>query len=191
MIICRWTRLRVRNVSDKVAEKIKHILCLITFSRKSCSLWHVKKYGRARQAIDDNMIPRMRFACWITNATYTHWEYVILTAFPRQQWLRERASLLHYTYISSFVYLNNSTKDNAVFHFHGNAFNNICVSFHCQTSTSYANAPQCYVIRTFYLVVNVRGSASIRSVTERQRARMCKCGIRCSLFRTMSSKFEI
>ena len=29
----------------------------------------------------------------------THTEYVILTDFPRQQWLRERASMLRYTYI--------------------------------------------------------------------------------------------
>jgi hypothetical protein len=34
---------------------------------------------------------RMRFACWIPNATNTHSEYVILIAFPLQQWLHERA----------------------------------------------------------------------------------------------------
>ena len=38
---------------------------------------------------------RMHFACWITKATDTHSEYVIFIAFPRQQWLRERALLLH------------------------------------------------------------------------------------------------
>jgi hypothetical protein len=51
----------------------------------------VEKYGRATQATDDNIIRRMRFACWITKATDTQSEYVILIAFPRQQWLRERA----------------------------------------------------------------------------------------------------
>jgi len=30
----------------------------------------------------------------------THSDYVILLAFPQQQWLCERASLLHYTCIS-------------------------------------------------------------------------------------------
>ena len=29
---------------------------------------------------------RNRIACWITNATSTHSEYVILNAFPLQQW---------------------------------------------------------------------------------------------------------
>jgi hypothetical protein len=47
-------------------------------------------------------IRRMRFACWITEATHTHthWEYVILIAFPRQKWFRKLASMLHTTYTS-------------------------------------------------------------------------------------------
>jgi hypothetical protein len=53
----------------------------------------MEKYGTDRQATDDNIIRRMRFACWITKATDTHLEYVILIAFTRQQWLRERASM--------------------------------------------------------------------------------------------------
>jgi uncharacterized protein (UPF0305 family) len=89
----------------KVVEKIKtRILCLATFFRKSYRLWdNVEKYGTARQATDDNIIRRMRFACWITKATDTHSEYVILIAFPWQQWLRERASVLRYTHIPCLV----------------------------------------------------------------------------------------
>jgi hypothetical protein len=49
------------------------------------------------------VLRRMCFACWITKATDTHSEYVILIAFPLQQWSRERASILHYTYIASLV----------------------------------------------------------------------------------------
>jgi hypothetical protein len=63
----------------------------------------VEKYGTARQATDDNIIRRMRFACWITKATDTHSEYVILIAFLLQQWLRERVTILRCTYIASFV----------------------------------------------------------------------------------------
>ena len=53
----------------KVVGKIKtHILYLITFFRKSCRSWNnVEKYGRARQATDDNM----RVACLIPKATDT------------------------------------------------------------------------------------------------------------------------
>jgi hypothetical protein len=77
----------------KVVQKIKtHILCSITFSRKSYRLWdNVENYGRARQATDDNIIRRMRFACWITKARETHSEYVILIALPQQKWLGESA----------------------------------------------------------------------------------------------------
>ena len=39
----------------------------------------------------------MRTTWWI-KATDTHSEYVILNAFPWQQWLRERASMYFYTY---------------------------------------------------------------------------------------------
>jgi hypothetical protein len=90
-----------------VVEKIRtHILCLITFFRKSCRLRdNVEKYGTARQATDDNIIRRMRFACWVTKATDTHPEYAILISFPRQQRLRERASVLRYTYIANLVHM--------------------------------------------------------------------------------------
>ena len=46
----------------------------------------------------------MRIACWITKATDTHSEYVILTVFALQQSLHERTSLLRYTYIAFLVY---------------------------------------------------------------------------------------
>ena len=45
----------------------------------------------------------MRTACCITKATHTHSKYVIVIAFTRQQWLRERASMLRYTYIACRV----------------------------------------------------------------------------------------
>jgi len=40
----------------------------------------------------------MRIGRWIPKAKDTHSKYLILTAFRRQQWLRERASLLRHTY---------------------------------------------------------------------------------------------
>jgi hypothetical protein len=78
---------------------------LVRFSRKLSffSKDLRKKYGRAFQATDGSIIRRMRFARWTTKATDTHPECVILIAFPRQQWLRERASLLCCTYIASRV----------------------------------------------------------------------------------------
>jgi hypothetical protein len=45
----------------------------------------------------------MRFMCWITKATNTHSEYVILIYFPQQQWLCECTTMLHYMNISCIV----------------------------------------------------------------------------------------
>jgi len=41
----------------------------------------------------------------LDNRLQTHSEYVIFTDFPRQGWLRERASLLRHTYITCLVRL--------------------------------------------------------------------------------------
>ena len=62
-----WILHRTSNISDKI-----HILYWVTFFRKTCRLCdNVEKYGGARQATYDNIIRRMRFACWIIKATHT------------------------------------------------------------------------------------------------------------------------
>jgi hypothetical protein len=101
----------------KVVEIIKiHILCSeIFFFRKSC-LFCVKlgKYGTTRQATDDNILWRMRFACRINKATDTRSEYVILVAFQHQQWLRERPSVLRYTYIACALFVGHSVRADCI-----------------------------------------------------------------------------
>jgi len=90
----------------KVVEEIKiHILCTVTFFRKSCVkevMWkNVVERGSTQITIWHD-------ACALHAAklrqeytyTHTHSEYVILIAFPLQQWLRERDSMLRYTCIS-------------------------------------------------------------------------------------------
>jgi hypothetical protein len=46
---------------------------------------------------------RMYILGWIPKATDTHSEYVTGIAFPLQQWLHERASVLLETYIACIV----------------------------------------------------------------------------------------
>ena len=43
----------------------------------------MEKYSTAGQATDENVIQRMHCACWITKATDTHSEYIILIALLR------------------------------------------------------------------------------------------------------------
>ena len=80
----------------KFVGKIKtHILWSITFSWKSCRLCdNAEKYGRAGDVASS-------YVCWIAQATNIHSEYVIFVSFPREEWLRECASMLR-----SYVHFN-------------------------------------------------------------------------------------
>jgi hypothetical protein len=51
---------------------------------------------------------RMRIACCVPKAADRHSEYVTHIAFPQQQWLHERSSLLHYRYTACIVVLRMS-----------------------------------------------------------------------------------
>ena len=53
------------------------------------------------QATDDNTA--LAHCIHIPNTTRTHSEYVILPAFPLQQWLHECPSVLRYTYIACLL----------------------------------------------------------------------------------------
>jgi hypothetical protein len=60
----------------------------------------VEKYGKARQARDGSIIRRMIFTCWKTTGTDIQSEYVTCMAYPRQQCLHERPSMLRYMFIA-------------------------------------------------------------------------------------------
>ena len=47
----------------------------------------------------------MQIAWWITKTIDTHSLFVLLIAFPLEQWLHERTSVLRYTYIACLVWL--------------------------------------------------------------------------------------
>jgi len=46
---------------------------------------------------------RMHIACRINKITHMYSQYGMLVAFPRQQWLHERAAILRYMYIAYLV----------------------------------------------------------------------------------------
>jgi len=46
---------------------------------------------------------RMRNACYIRKVTNTHSKHVMLIAFPMQQWLHERAIMLHYMHSTCLI----------------------------------------------------------------------------------------
>jgi hypothetical protein len=122
------------------AEKIKtRILCSNFFSLKIAPfMWQCgNKCGRTGEAADENIILRMRTTCWITKATHTHSEYVILIAFLRQQLLQENTSILRYTYIACTATM--VTRKHL----------NITLYVHClHGNNGYTKTPQYYAIRT-------------------------------------------
>jgi hypothetical protein len=96
----------MRNFSDRYCRENQNTPSMFSnFSSIIVPFFldNVEKYGRANQAKNDDIIWRMRIACWIPKATETHSEYVILIALPQQQWLHELASMLRYTYIAYLV----------------------------------------------------------------------------------------
>jgi hypothetical protein len=84
----------------KVVEKIKtHFMSNNFFFSKIVLFMRYAK-NIAESDRPQLTIRRIRIACWIHKAIDTHSEYVILIAFPLQQWLRELASLIRHRYIT-------------------------------------------------------------------------------------------
>jgi len=80
----------------ELVEKI--ILYSVTFLLKKSSLLcdNVEKYGKATQAIDNNIIRSMLFACWITKAAY-----VIRNCFSTATAVRTRLGITSYVHYLS------------------------------------------------------------------------------------------
>jgi hypothetical protein len=109
--------LRMRNVSDKSCKENQN-----THFRFNNSIFenravyeimvkNIVELGRPQ------IITRcMRIVCWITKATNTPSEYVIIINFPRQQWLCEHASILRYTHIACHVIFHRKSTHNTLFH---------------------------------------------------------------------------
>ena len=112
MAVPRCTLRSIKNISEKFVRKTKtRILFSTAFSWIPGVFWgNVEKDGGARNATDYNIIRRMRFECWITKATDTHWEYAILTVFLQRQWLHESASMLRHSTLPVLLMLDASAR---------------------------------------------------------------------------------
>jgi hypothetical protein len=74
------------------------------FFFENCVVYQIMKKYIAQTTRPHTTIYFMRLVCWIPNVTNTHSEYTIFTAFPLQQRLHERASVLRlYVYFLSFL----------------------------------------------------------------------------------------
>ena len=99
VIISRSFILRMRNVSDKSGKENPNTHFLV----ENCAFYEIKWENNVQPDTLQMTIWRMGIACWISEATDTHSDYVILIDFPLQQWLHESASMLCYMYIAFLV----------------------------------------------------------------------------------------
>ena len=59
----------MRKVSNKIIDKIKLKSYVQELFSENCTVYdNMQKYGRGKQATEDNIIWRMRFECRVTKA---------------------------------------------------------------------------------------------------------------------------
>jgi hypothetical protein len=97
--------LRMRNVSDTSCRENQNT----HFMFSNFFFWNPANYEIMWKNIVEPDRPQMTtwhrcIACWITKATNTHSAYVMLIAFPLQQWLHKHASIL-YMFIAFVVFV--------------------------------------------------------------------------------------
>jgi len=92
-VICH-SLFRMRNVSDKSYEENKNTHFVFTIPPpprpENRAVSEIMRKNSVESDWSQMTIWRVRFESRITKATNTHREYVILIAFPLQQWLHER-----------------------------------------------------------------------------------------------------
>ena len=87
----------MRSVSEKKnVQKLKIKFHIQFFFPENRAVYEIMWKNMVEPDKTGMTIQRMRFSYWMTKVTDTHSQCVILIAFPLQNWLRERASMLRY-----------------------------------------------------------------------------------------------
>jgi hypothetical protein len=91
----------MKNISDKscIETRNTHFIFIFFFFLENRAVYEIMWKNLVEPSRPQMTVWRMRIACFIHKATNTHTACVILIAFPLQQWLHERSSILRYTYI--------------------------------------------------------------------------------------------
>jgi len=98
--------LRMRNVPDKSCRENENIHFMLSNFFRNRAVYEIMWKNTVEPDRLQMTIWRMRIACWIPEATNTYSQYVIITAFPLQQWLHELPSILRYAYSTLSVCLS-------------------------------------------------------------------------------------
>ena len=102
MTICRLIHLRIRNILNKSCRENQNTH--FTSNNVFPKIVQYNNMAHARCLLDKQGYTLAHTRTPARPHTHTHKQkYVILIAFSLQQWLRERAAMLRYTYIACLV----------------------------------------------------------------------------------------
>ena len=91
----------------KLVEQIKtHVLSSITFFLRKPYVYEIMWQNIVKPGRPPMTIWHMRIACCIPKPTNIHSKCVMFIAFPLQQFLHERFTVLHYSTLSAFLRLS-------------------------------------------------------------------------------------
>jgi len=104
VIISPSVFLIMKSVSEKRCRENQNPHFTVTFNNfcETHAIYEIN-FCRAGETTDDNTIRCIRCSCWTTKATNALSKHVIFIAFPLQQLLRERGSILCCMYIAYLV----------------------------------------------------------------------------------------
>ena len=93
-----------KKYGAKLVGNIKtHMFCAIFF-------FEIRAFNKIifKSTVELCVIWRMCRACWIPKATHEQSQYVILIAFPLQQWLHASVSMLRYSTLPALLDIQKS-----------------------------------------------------------------------------------
>jgi hypothetical protein len=102
--LSRCIHLRLQNVSDiscKGNQNIHFMFSNTPPPPRNCAVYEIMWKSIVEQGRPQMTVRCMHAACWITKATRTHSEYVVLL-FYYIKWVHECTSILGCTYITCF-----------------------------------------------------------------------------------------
>jgi hypothetical protein len=95
LVVSHSVFLRLRNVSDEHCrgnQRTHFVIRIFFFFFENRAVYEIMWKNIVQRGTAHMAIRLMRIASWITKATHSH--YVIIVAFPQQQWLHKRAQIL-------------------------------------------------------------------------------------------------
>ena len=121
------------------------------------------------------------FACWICKAANTHSEYVIFIAFPLQQYLRERASVLRCTNTAfSLLFDGQVTVSHNLTERHVDFLVQVKTPYH--TASFVSNNLSLHSSSLIQVSVNLVGQPGCTRICQWHRTAACKAVIRAHVF---------